>query len=208
MPKSGPRKKNYNLGGGERLFDIEVPSGALCQARRPGIPGLVKIGVLDSLDQLTTIVKQEHLDQAQSGGKINLSKEDLASFGADSKRLAESLAVIDKVVCAIVVQPRVVRPVVLDKREAADPETSDKTETYERPMTQDEQDLYMEDPSHAGHVWTEDIDFEDKIFLFQWAVGGVSDLAQFRAEFGEAMGGVASLSGVPVSAEPDLPSAG
>lgn len=42
-------------------------------------------------------------------------------------------------------------------------------------------------------VYTSDIDEEDKMFLFQWAIGGTEDIAAFRKEAEEGMASLAQI---------------
>ncbi|MGB2791268.1 MAG: hypothetical protein WBC29_01825 [Candidatus Moraniibacteriota bacterium] len=43
----------------------------------------------------------------------------------------------------------------------------------------------------AGHVYTDMIDLEDKMFILNFAVGGSSDIAGFRRESNKALGSLA-----------------
>ena len=38
---------------------------------------------------------------------------------------------------------------------------------------------------NAEVLYVDDVDFNDKLFIFQYAVGGTADLAKFREELGE-----------------------
>lgn len=87
------------LGG---LHDLEMPSGQLAQVRRPGPQGLITAGVIQSMDSLTGIVKNDLIPAAEGKPKVDASK-----VLKDPKALAEMTHMIDKIVCHCVVQPKV-----------------------------------------------------------------------------------------------------
>lgn len=162
-----PRSKKYGAGWAtEPLMDLEVPSGSLCQVRRPGITGLIKAGLLDSLDTLTSLVKTEHVDRVERGAATTPSQDDLVNLLKDKEKLLSALELMDKVVCYVVVQPTIVMPPAGD---------------VER------------DPAS---IYADSIPIDDKVFIFQFVVGGVSDLEQFRKEFGAAVAGLEDVQGV------------
>ena len=50
-------------------------------------------------------------------------------------------------------------------------------------------------------LYVDEIDFEDKVFIFQWAVGGTRDLHRFREQQNAAVERVRGQQAVEVSAE-------
>lgn len=174
-----PRTNQYTLGRKEHLMDLEVPSGALCQVRRPGPMGLIKAGLLDNLDILGSIVQTEHVDRVEG----RQSEEDdetkqlrqAQELMADKEKLLHATALIEGVVAHCVVQPELV-PTPADPNEPRDPD----------------------------RVYVDSVDFEDQVFIFQFVVGGTADLASFRQEFGKTLGGLGSEQAVPDSTKPNL----
>lgn len=168
-------KKSYNLGKNEILFDLTVPSGALCQVKRPGPMGLIQAGILDRLDVLGSLVQTEHVDRV-SGQK---SEEDekakqkrmIQELMQDKEKLVAATDLIDKVICFVVTEPKI-NPL---------PEPG-----VER------------DPEK---VYVDSVDFEDKEFIFQFVMGGTADLATFREERQKIVGDVESLKALQDSAE-------
>jgi len=57
-----------------------------------------------------------------------------------------------------------------------------------------------EDERRDDVLYVDEVDFNDKMFIFQYAVGGTADLAKFREELGEHM------EAVPASEDVELPS--
>lgn len=164
MTTSSRNKYAPKAWGKEVLVDLPCPSGQLCQVRRPGIPGLIKAGILDSLDSLTGLVQTEHIDRVRKG---EIKAEDMQDLAKNKDKLLQAMTLADKVVCYAVVQPKVL----------PDPEEGAERE--------------------PGAIYVEDIDLTDKMFIFQFVVGGVSDLEQFRKEFGETLGSLENVADVP-----------
>lgn len=181
MPPKGKQPKSHNKyaptawGQGEPLVDLTCPSGQVCQVRLPGIPGLIKAGLLSSLDSLSGLVQTEHIDPVEaetlppsqrSASKVTPAQ--VAMLAQNSDKLVDVLGLVDKVICYVVLQPTL-NPV---------PEPTRDEEDNEIPAEE----------RKPGLVYVDSVELTDKMFIFQFVVGGVSDLQTFRAEFGEALG--------------------
>lgn len=143
-------------GTGSGLEDIEVPSGQLCQVKRPGVQGLIAAGVLRDVDQLTGLVNSKHIERVE--GKADIAQSELEAFARDPEAVNHALHLVDRVICYMVVQPKV----------------------YMTPN----------DPTNRKRdvVYADMVDLEDKMFLFNYAVGGTRDIERFRGESGGIMG--------------------
>jgi hypothetical protein len=194
MAASAPKNKfKPTAWGGEHLIDLEMPSGQLAQVRRPGVSGLVRAGLLDSLDTLMSLVKTEHIDRVKTGEPTTreITPEDMKELSKDSGRLLQALDLMDRVTEYAVVQPSVLRPVQRD--ESGKPLLMWKGK-LEEDGSQIMEELELPDGERdAGQVYTDMVDPTDKVYLFQFVVGGVRDLEQFRAEFSETLGTMESL---------------
>lgn len=155
-------KSGYGLGLANKPMELELPSGNTCLAIRPGPQGLIKMGLLDSLDQLTGLVQREHIDSKDPKKQLQAAVNTMA---ANPKDLVEGLEMVDKAIAHIVKEPKV----WLDEYE----------EDGVTPLPRDPERIY-----------TDEVDLEDKMFIFQWAVGGTADLAAFRKESAELMGNI------------------
>ena len=184
MPAQSKKSNKYTATawGAEVTMDLEVPSGQLCLVRRPGISGLIKMGILDSLDSLTGLVQSEHLDRVATAEGRKITSEDIAALSSNKDKLVQAVDLADKVIEYVVLQPDVKRPVVRDAK--GNPVLTDGKE----------QPLADEDRV-PGTVYTDNIDIMDKMYIFQFVVGGVSDLETFRKEFGETLAGVEAIAG-------------
>jgi hypothetical protein len=96
--------------------------------------------------------------QGQVNSKKKKSDEDLMEeITEDPKAIQDLFAVVDKYVCMVAIEPEV------------------------NPMPQDEADR---DPNL---LYVDEMDASDKMYLFQRAVGGTTDLETFRHELNAGM---------------------
>lgn len=175
-PTSTDSKYAPTAWGTEYLEDITVPSGQTCQCRRPGMQGLIEKGILDKMDILTAMVNDQHIERVKKGRK----PDRVAEIASDPKRLTEVLHAVDRVVEYVVVQPDVRRPVAITKDENGD--------DIESPLP--------DEAREPGVVYTDMIDTEDKMFLFNFAVGGTRSVERFRQQSSEALGNVDAVEAV------------
>lgn len=180
MPATKPRpaKKaaspanKYNMGmksnvSESDLHDLTVPSGALCQARRPGVQGLISIGLLDSLDSLSALVKTEHFDRVEGRAKPEQSPADIKAG------MVAGMELIDKIALYCVLQPEL-KP---------EPDRNDPKSWDEGAETEGERKGKV-----PGLIYVDDVDLFDKMFIMQWAAGGSEDLETFRSGWSETLG--------------------
>lgn len=106
------------------------------------------------------------IDQALNKGK-EVKVEDMISKdgGIDLDMVDDMYSMVDAVVCQVSVEPPV------------------------HPVPDDEDDR------DDGLLYVDEVDDEDKMFLFQWAVGGTADLAQFRRGLEADLGSLAEGAG-------------
>lgn len=167
--------------GAPKLVDLEVPSGQLCQVMPPGVEQLIRAGVLENVDTLTSLIDSKHIKRVQ--GKTPAAKRgstddvilpdgsrlDKESLLKDKDNLVKVFGLVDRVVVAMVVQPQVL-PVPDDPAHR----------------------VSLDELGKHGQVYTDQIEMMDKMFIFQYAVGGGTDLEQFRQQFGSGLGSVAA----------------
>lgn len=142
----------WGTAAGTFLEDLVVPSGQLCQVRRPGVEGLIQAGVLNDLDSLTAIVDNKHVKRALGQKQIDASQ-----LKIDGKMIENIMHVTDRIVCYVVVQPRIeMTPNDPTRRE-------------------------------SGVIYADMVDLQDKMFILNYAVGGTRDLERFRGELAESV---------------------
>jgi hypothetical protein len=207
MPGPGkPRKPAASLSGGkyaptswasETLMDLQCPSGQLCQVRRPGVAGLVKAGVLDSLDSLSSLVKTDHIDRVERGLDPHVSAEEVQALARNKDGLVKALALADKVAVYCVTQPKLSEIPLVRNPVTGEPELDDDMLPMEIPL-EGRVSLKTHTPET---VYVDQVDLGDKMFILQFVVGGVSDLESFREGLAQTVGGLDAKPDVPLSAE-------
>jgi hypothetical protein len=85
------------------LEDLVVPSGQLCQIRRPGLQGLMTAGVLHNVDSLSALVGEKHIKRAKDGTESVKMDE----FIEDTEAVDKVMHTVDRIVTYCVVQPKV-----------------------------------------------------------------------------------------------------
>lgn len=197
MPSSNSKKKpqdrkqaqtRYGSNWKKPLSDLDLPSGEVCQVRRPGVQGLIKAKALHSLDSLTAIVQNETIPKAE--GKPTTDVEAIAN---DPEKFGKMMDTVDKIVCHVVVQPKVVTN--LTPEVDGDGEIVMDGDTPKlRELTDDEKDAavaeWEADHPNLPLVYVDWIDSVDKMFIMNFAVGGSGDLAEFRKATQVSVGGV------------------
>lgn len=194
MPATTPKK--YGQGWKkEKFHDVELPSGNIAQVRRPGVQGLIKAGVLESVDVLTGLVQQVTLPKAE--GKPVVDEQKLIE---NKDALNSMLDMLDSIVLYVVN-----RPTVLDKYWLYQSEDENKphyspAKAGERVLGEDNKPILIKDRDRIQDdnldedadpiLYVDDVDLEDKMFLMEYIVGGSRELASFRPAATEAVGGV------------------
>lgn len=180
-------KKQYGSGWGQPVVDLELPSGEVCQVKRVGVQGLIKIGALASLDTLTSIVQTETIPKAAGKPPMNVD-----AVVSDPKKLDLMMATVDKIVAATVLQPKVVNHQIEDLDEEGKPKLNQEGDPVLRELTDEERDEFVAKGAEKGRtvVFTDWIDMIDRMFIMNFIVGGQADLATFRQATEAALGSV------------------
>lgn len=112
--------------------------------------------------------------------KQGLSKESQTALLEDNERLIEMLDALDQTVPKVMVDPKC---------------------AYHR--NESGEDI-PEDERDDDVVYTDYIDLDDKMFIFQFAIGGTRDADRFREESASALGNLADGEEVRDPAEPSV----
>lgn len=160
--------------GKKLTFELELPSGVTVTVRRPGIQGLIKAGILESMDSLSGIVQTTTIPNAEGKPKVDASK-----LLEDADKMKDMILILDKIAVHVVQEPRLSFPPV--------PVGEDK-KPIENPSEAEIDALRDDDAAYVDYV-----DDEDKTFIMNFALGGSADLADFRSATEEALGGVPAV---------------
>lgn len=145
---------------------LVVPSGNTCLVRSSsGLAAFVKKGAVPN--SLMPVV-QEAIKKGQAPSMDQIETDD------PTQLIEDIMAMADNMVMTVVIKPKL-HPVPMVEDDTGEL-------TIEVPLEQREE---LEDA-----LWVDEVDFEDKFFIFNWAVGGTADLEKFREEFGSVVGSV------------------
>lgn len=144
-------------------FELDLPSGNTVLCKRVDMPTLLASGAFP--DTLMSIVS-EKIETATGQNDTPKEMDPAVVKGVleDPKKLGELFDAIDKIVPLVVAQPTV--------------------ENHKRPIAEGSVELEVipDEERDDDVVYTDAIDLEDKMFIFQYAVGGTREVEDFRAE--------------------------
>ena len=152
---------------------LDLPSGEVVLVRRVVMPQLLASGAFP--DSLMAIVS-EKIESAT--GAENAPKEVdpavMQDMMKDPKKLSQLFDSVDKIMPIVVVEPAVLN--------------------HKRPVTPDdlngEWEVIPEEERDEDVLYTDVVDLEDKMHIFQFAVGGTRDVEEFRSGLKSAVGDV------------------
>lgn len=164
---------------GKEAARLRVPSGNVCLARAVGMePFLAKGLIPNALMPIVTRAVEE--GKGISAKEVNEITSNLES----AEGIADMLAMADAVVVECVVSPHVYP---MSDRDAILEDES---------LTPDEKAAKIN-----SLLFVDEVDINDKMFIFQWAVGGTSNLEQFREKSANVVEDLATGKAVPEKAK-------
>jgi hypothetical protein len=153
--------------------ELTLPSGQTCLARKVSIQSMIETGLMGYVDSLTASVEQYTRRIKGGKGVPDGTPEIDSAILKDPQALKVLIQVADLVTPHIVASPTVLlhftEQVVGKTRATKMIPASERIE---------------------GQIYTDQIDIEDKMFLFDWGLGGIAALQSFRGEPGGDVGGV------------------
>lgn len=160
-----------------------LPSGQNCLAKKVSVTSMIEAGILNNADSLTAMVDQ--YTRKVKGGKVADGTPVVDSkILSDSQALKMMIEMADRAIPAIVISP----PVHLHFSER----TVGKTTVTKKLNDEERAILRAETP---GLIFTDQIDLEDKMHLFEWGVGGLKAFSSFREGPTTDVGNVVPLGG-------------
>lgn len=162
---------------GSKGLELELPSENTALVRRPGPEALLRKGVLpDAMRPMIT-------DMIKSGQ--GMRREDVDKMAADPEMIIGMMDTMDRVLCLTVIQPHVIYP-----RGVKTPSLDNDGFPVYAMGSDDEMVTIPPEDRHPERLYADDVDFEDKQFIFQFVVGGTKDIARFREQSGVSVGDV------------------
>jgi hypothetical protein len=143
--------------------ELTLPSGQTCRARNMSIEGMINAGILADADALTAAV-QKHVRKVKGAKKKPDGQElNTSSLLHDIDAMKTLISLMDRALPHIVVTPQV-------KIHYTEQTVGSTTVTK----------LIPPEDREDGFVYTDQIDFADKMYLFDFAAGGLSTMLAFR----------------------------
>jgi hypothetical protein len=143
--------------------EVTTPNGQTCRAKRMSIDSMIAEGLLAEADAITAQVTKHMRKIRGAKGKPDSDTVNVPSLMKDPKAVTELITMLDRLIPHIVVSP-VVR---LHYTETL----VGKTKVTKMIAIEDREE---------GIVYTDQLGLEDKMFLFDWAAGGLNTMLAFR----------------------------
>lgn len=151
--------------------ELTCPSGQTCLAKRTGLEGLMYSGQLLKLDSLTSMVDKKHVRRVRGGKGVEDADEiDAKSLMGDPNAIKTIIRLADALLPEILVEPRVAIHYTIND--------------------EDEEEVIPTEDREPGMVYTDQIDYIDKMFLMNYGMAGTRDAERFRGESGALVGHV------------------
>lgn len=145
--------------------DLPLPSGFVCRVKRPGMPKLLASGVIPDI---LMPMAQKAIDDARSDGRtasedVDMDIKDLMMQEGGMEAMFDAAA---RVTAECVVEPRC----LYHRQELVG---------YPDPAANGWKDI-PQDERDPDVLYTDEVDFDDQMFIFSFVVGGTRDLESFR----------------------------
>lgn len=173
--------------------DLLLPSENVARVRQMSPQAFLTSGLIP--DPLTAIIRKAiHT-------KRGMNPKDLEKIADDPDALVSALKMFDQVLSYVMVTPQIQMPppcdVVVGEEECGEYADEDVHKT----PTKRGHHAYHEGARDPDVLYADQVDFGDKVFIFQWCLGGTRDLDQFRQELQTSVESMADGKGVPSKAK-------
>lgn len=152
--------------------ELTTPTGQTCRAKKMSIEAMLGAGLLAEADAITAQVAK-HMKKVKPGGKQPKKDAgpeiDVPSLMKDPGAINDLVSMLDHMMPHIIVSP----PVALHYTE----QTVGKTKVTKVIPPEKREEMREERP---GLVFTDQVNLEDKMWLFDWSAGGLGSMLVFR----------------------------
>lgn len=158
---------------------VETPTGKWIRFKRPGMTKFLEDGFLP--DNLASLVRKEIASAGKRPGQKSTSDAELMASltrDLDDDAVLDMFAAMDRIIVSVMVEPKFVWHRRVVREDPDDPASPTRLDSKGREVLED----IPEEERRDDVVYTDEMDNEDKNFVFQAAVGGSTDLARFRAK--------------------------
>lgn len=162
--------------------EVLLPSGNTALVRQLQPEAFLTSGVIpDSLSNMVTKAVQS---------KKGLPPTAMADVAGDPKKLRSALEMMDRVLCYVVVEPKVQMPPTCKIAMMGEPcETYVDSPQHTDPKHPHHHD-FVEGDRDKDVLYADAVAVEDKMFIFNYSVGGTKNVESFREELSSNVGGL------------------
>lgn len=167
--------------------DLPLPSGNVARVKQINPVDLLGSGLIP--DPLTNMIRQA------IHGKKGLPPQAVKKLADDPKQLAAAMQLFDRILVECVIEPVILMPPACDYV-YPDSDGPDELICGEYANTEVHTSgghKYQEGERDKDTLYADNVVMGDKVFIFQWAMGGTKNLESFRDGL---QGGLADLSDV------------
>lgn len=165
---------------------VPLPSGNVALVKQISPQAFLSSGMIPN--PLLSIIRKSIQD------KQGMNPASMKKITEDNELLVSTLELFDRVLCHIMVEPVVEMPPpckVCGKY---------ANKSQHDPGVRDSH-TYTEDARDPNILYADIVQMDDKVFLFQWALGGTADLESFREEQRQVVGDVPDSEDVQLPPE-------
>lgn len=178
--------------------DLPLPSGNVARIRQIAPTAFISSGLIP--DPLSHIVRQA------INTKKGLNPNQMKKIAEDPDKLVAALELFDRVLAFVAVEPQISMPPTCIHNlgeDGAEPCGTYHNAEDKRHTDPDVKNYhqYREGPRDPEVLYADQVDWNDKVFIFQWCLGGTRDLEKFRSELDASMGTVSDGQDVPRKAK-------
>lgn len=184
-------------------IELRLPSDNVCLVKRPGLEKILATGVIpdelagiamDTIKKAGPAVPQDHKKKGQQDAAAEIDPAIFADAFKSTDDIFRLMDSFDRITEMCVLEPKV----KWHKEPRLDSD-GHHLKDEEGHKLFDEIDL---DAREDDVLYTDDVDLEDKMFIFNFVVGGSADVEQFREEFGDGMDSLQAGEDVARTPEP------
>jgi hypothetical protein len=188
--KKSPAPKQKRQWKRSTAEEIDLPSGNVALVKRPGMEAFLTEGLFPN--SLMPIIQK-----AVNTGR-GLPPAKIKELTDDPKMVGDMFDAMDRVVARIVLEPKVVWHKEFPLGDDGQPNLDLPPVVIE---DEDRAEWLSKHKMDPDTIWTDEVFFEDKSFLFNYAVGGTRDLERFRGEAESSLASLQSVEAVAQSSE-------
>ena len=173
--------------------DLELPSGNVALVKPLKPEAFLQGGMIP--DPLSGMVSKA------INSKKGLPPSAVADIANDPTKIAAAMEMFDRVLCYVVVEPAVVMAPTCIELVDGEPCGLALVDTVHFDASNPKQHKAIEPERNEDLLYADMVDMEDKMFIFNWCVGGTKDVAGFRDELASSVGTVPHDKALPRKAK-------